>query len=137
MWTARRRHWLLFALIFALGVFLRLYRLDVTQPAFAPDEIDYFLSAKACGVKVLEFSIGMGPAILKKQGKETLYSLRLLPIGGFCSMEGEDTASGDPRAFNNQSPLKRVLILVSGAAMNFLVGLVLILALYAAAEGFI
>ncbi len=47
MWTARRRHWLLFALIFALGVFLRLYRLDVTQPAFAPDEIDYFLSAKA------------------------------------------------------------------------------------------
>lgn len=52
-------------------------------------ELGHFLTAKAMNVKVLEFSIGMGPKILSKQGKETLYSLRLIPFGGFCSMEGE------------------------------------------------
>ena len=53
-------------------------------------ELGHFLVAKACGVKVLEFSIGMGPQLWHKEGKETQYSLRLFPIGGFCAMEGED-----------------------------------------------
>lgn len=61
----------------------------------AVHELGHFLAAKACGVKVNEFAIGMGPALLKKQGKETLYALRLLPIGGFCAMEGEDETTGD------------------------------------------
>ena len=74
-------------------------------------ELGHFLVAKACGVKVTEFAIGMGPQLLKKQGKETVYSLRVLPVGGFCAMEGEDEASEDPRAFNNQSVLRRILIL--------------------------
>ena len=51
-------------------------------------EFGHFIAAKACGVKVNEYSIGMGPALFKKQGGETLYALRLLPIGGYCAMEG-------------------------------------------------
>ena len=54
----------------------------------AGHELGHFLVAKACGVKVNEFALGMGPKILKKQGKETLYTLRAFPIGGFCAMEG-------------------------------------------------
>ena len=87
----------------------------------------HFLVAKACGVKVNEFSMGMGPALLKKQGKETLYSLRALPIGGFCAMEGEDKDTGDPRAFTAKPPWKRALILVAGPVMNFLLGFLMIL----------
>lgn len=89
-------------------------------------EFGHFFTAKLCGVKVLEFSIGMGPTLWKKQGEETQYSLRLLPLGGFCAMEGEDTESDDPRAFTNQHPLKRALILVAGAGMNFLLGYLLV-----------
>lgn len=95
-------------------------------------EFGHFITAKLCGVRVLEFSIGMGPALVKRQGKETLYSLRLLPIGGFCAMEGEDSASTDPRAFTNQNRLKKTLILVAGAGMNFLLGLVLIIVVFSA-----
>ena len=52
-------------------------------------EFGHFIAAKACGVRVNEFSIGMGPAIWKKQKGETLYALRVLPLGGYCAMEGE------------------------------------------------
>ena len=96
----------------------------------AVHEFGHFITAKLCGVRVLEFSIGMGPTLLKKQGAETLYSLRALPIGGFCAME-EDEASSDPRAFPNQSLPKKLLILVAGAGMNFLMGFALILAVFA------
>ena len=102
----------------------------------ATHELGHFLAAKACGVKVLEFAIGMGPAILKKQGKETLYSLRILPLGGFCAMEGEDEDTGDPRAFTRQRTWKRVIILVAGAAMNFITGFILILIVFSTAAGF-
>ena len=68
----------------------------------AVHELGHFLVAKLCGVKVNEFAIGMGPAIFKKQGKETLYSLRILPLGGYCAMEGEDEESEDPRSFSGQ-----------------------------------
>ena len=99
-------------------------------------ELGHFAVAKACGVKVTEFAIGMGPQLLKKKGKETVYSLRALPVGGFCAMEGEEEASEDPRAFNNQSVLKRILILVAGSAMNFLLGFVLLVILYAPSGGY-
>ena len=90
-------------------------------------ELGHFLVAKACGVKVNEFSMGMGPQLWHRQGKETLYSLRALPIGGYCAMEGEDEDTGDPRAFTSRPPWQRVLILCAGAAMNFLLGFLLIL----------
>ena len=99
-------------------------------------ELGHFLAARACGVKVEEFALGMGPQLLKKQGKETLYSLRLLPIGGFCAMMGEDEASDDPRAFNSQAAWKRALILVAGAASNFLVGFLLVVLVFSQSAGY-
>ncbi len=100
-------------------------------------ELGHFAAAKAFGVRVNEFAIGMGPAIFKKQGKETEYSVRCIPIGGYCAMAGEDEASEDPRAFTNQPPLKRVLILVAGSFMNFLLGFVIVLMLYSSAQAFL
>lgn len=63
-------------------------------------ELGHFTVAKLSKIKVNEFSLGMGPAVFKKQGKETLYSLRLLPIGGYVKMEGEDENSEDPDSFS-------------------------------------
>ena len=100
-------------------------------------EFGHFIVAKLCGVKVNEFAIGMGPQLLKKQGRETVYSLRALPIGGFCAMEGEDEDNDDPRSFGRAAGWKRVLILIAGAAMNFLTGLVILLCLYASAKSFV
>lgn len=102
----------------------------------AVHELGHFLTAKACGVKVEEFSIGMGPALFKKQKGDTLYSLRLVPIGGYCAMAGEDEASEDPRAFTSQAPWKRALILVAGSVMNVVFGFVLILGIFSSAEAF-
>ncbi len=99
-------------------------------------ELGHFLVAKACGVKVLEFSMGMGPRLLHWQGAETDYSLRLFPMGGYCAMEGEDEESDDPRSFRNQAAWKRILILFAGAAMNFVFGFILVCILYANAGGF-
>ena len=99
-------------------------------------ELGHFLAAKACGVRVNEYAIGMGPAIFKKQRGETLYALRILPIGGYCAMEGEDDASDDPAALNNQSFWKKLLIFAAGSGMNFITGLVIILLLYAGATAF-
>ena len=90
-------------------------------------ELGHFVAARIFDVKVNEFAFGMGPKILHKQGKETLYSLRLLPFGGFCAMEGEDGDSADPRAFTQKSAWKRAIILFAGAAMNFLLGFLMIL----------
>ena len=62
-------------------------------------EFGHFVAAKSLGVKVNEFSIGMGPAIFKREKGETLYALRCLPIGGYCAMEGEDEETDDPRCY--------------------------------------
>ena len=102
----------------------------------AVHEFGHFAVAKACGVRVNEFSIGMGPLIFQRTKGETDYSLRLLPIGGYCAMEGEDEDSSDPRALNAQPFWKQFLIFVAGAAMNFLTGFVILLCLYAGAAGF-
>lgn len=99
-------------------------------------EFGHFISAKACRVRVDEFAIGMGPAIFKKRRGETLYALRILPLGGFCAM-GEDEESDDPRAFVNQGFWKKFLILCAGSFMNFLLGVILIVIMYSPAQGFI
>ena len=99
-------------------------------------EFGHFTAAKACGVRVEEFAVGMGPVLWKKTKGETQYSLRLVPVGGFCAMTGEDGASEDPRAFTNQAPWKRIIILCAGATMNFIVGLLVIFCLYLSAQGF-
>ena len=87
-------------------------------------EFGHFICAKLSGIKVLEFSVGMGPKLLQKQKGETLYSLRLLPVGGYCAMEGEDTSGDDPRSFRNAKVWKRIIVLVAGAAMNFVLGMI-------------
>ena len=100
-------------------------------------EFGHFTAAKLCGVKVEEFAIGMGPALFKKQKGETVYALRLLPIGGFCAMAGEDEESDDPRAFTNQGFWKKFVILCAGSFMNLVLGIVLILIMYAGAQAFV
>lgn len=102
----------------------------------AVHELGHFLSAKACGVRVNEFSIGMGPAIFHKKKGETEYSLRILPIGGYCAMEGEEEDSEDPHALNNQGFWKKVLIFSAGAIMNFIAGFLIIMILYSSAGAF-
>ena len=87
-------------------------------------EFGHFIFAKLFGVKVNEFAIGMGPAIFKKQGKETKYALRLFPIGGFVSMEGEEEESEDSRAFCNQKTWKRMIIIAAGATFNIILGII-------------
>ncbi|MDE5620544.1 MAG: site-2 protease family protein [Ruminococcus sp.] len=89
-------------------------------------EFGHFICAKLSKVRVLEFSIGMGPKIIQKKKGETMYSLRLLPVGGYCAMEGEDEDSDDPHSFRSAKLWKRMIILVAGAGMNFVLGFVAI-----------
>ena len=89
-------------------------------------ETGHFAAARLCGVKVVEFAIGMGPKIFRREGRETLFTLRALPIGGFCAMEGEDEESNDPRAFSNQKAYKKFIILAAGSAMNFILGFLIL-----------
>lgn len=81
--------------------------------------------AKLFNIKVNEFSVGMGPVIWKKSGKETFYSLRALPIGGFCRMEGEDTKSNDERSFSEAAWYKRFIVVSAGAVLNIILGFVI------------
>lgn len=83
----------------------------------------HFLAAKAVGIRVNEFSIGMGPAILRAQRGETHYSLRLLPIGGYCAMEGEDDASNDPRGYDSAKPWQRFITILAGPMMNLVIAI--------------
>ena len=103
-------------------------------------ELGHFLAAKALGVQVNEFAIGFGPKLLSFGKKETKYSIRLLPLGGFCAMEGEDAAGGgevslavneaamsNPRSFFNKPVWRRVIITVAGVVMNLILGFILLL----------
>ncbi len=94
-------------------------------------ELGHFTAAKLSGVQVNEFSMFMGPAIFKKQVGETLYSLRLIPLGGYCAMEGENEDTDNPRSFQKASWWKRFIILVAGAAMNFVAGFLILLVVFA------
>ena len=99
-------------------------------------ELGHFVAAKLSGVQVNEFSIFMGPALFKKQVGETLYSLRLIPLGGYCAMEGEDGDSDNPRSFDRAAWWKRFIILVAGASMNFVTGLIFLGIYFAPAQQF-
>ena len=92
-------------------------------------EAGHFAVAKLCKVKVNEFAIGFGPAIWKKQGKETKYAIRLIPLGGFVSMEGEDERSEDTRSFSKASIPKRMAIVVAGATVNIIFAIIVYFAL--------
>ena len=89
-------------------------------------EFGHFFFAKLFKVKVNEFAVGFGPALFKKQKGETLYSVRLIPFGGYCAMEGEDEESDDPRSFQSKKVWKRIIIVAAGAINNLILGLVLV-----------
>ena len=93
-------------------------------------EFGHFIVAKLCNMKVLKFSIGFGPKILKKQGKETEYSLRAFPLGGFVQLEGEDEESDDDRSFTNRPIWQRLLVLLAGVTMNIFIALFIYLCIY-------
>ena len=99
-------------------------------------EFGHFAAAKLSGVQVNEFALFMGPAIFKKQAGETLYTIRSIPIGGYCAMEGEDEDTDNPRSFQKAAVWKRLVILVAGAAMNFVAGVLLLGIVYAPAQQF-
>lgn len=86
-------------------------------------EMGHFFAAKACGMRVSEFSLGMGPTILKKQGKDTLYTVKLLPIGGSVQL-GEDEESDDPRSFRNKPAWQKIIVLAAGPVMNLILGII-------------
>ncbi|WMJ82029.1 M50 family metallopeptidase [Clostridium sp. MB40-C1] len=88
-------------------------------------ELGHFTFAKLNGVKVEEFSIGMGPKLFGIQGKETLYAFRAVPIGGYVRMLGEEGDSTDERAFSNKSPSQRLSIVAAGPIMNFILAIIL------------
>jgi len=106
----------LFALLF-FGVIIMIH------------ECGHFACAKLFKVKVNEFSLGMGPALFKRKKGDTLYALRLFPIGGYVAMEGEDDASEDDRAFNKKPVWQKMIIVVAGALMNLILGFILMVLL--------
>ncbi len=91
-------------------------------------EFGHFLAGRLLGFKIEEFAIGFGPKIFKKRLKSgMLFSIRPLPLGGFCQFEGEDEEGNEsPTAFNNQKPWKRIIVLLSGAMFNFISGIIII-----------
>lgn len=97
-------------------------------------ELGHFVAAKLSGVQVNEFSIFMGPALVKWERGETKYAIRCIPFGGYCAMEGEDGGSDNPRAFTSAVWWKRLIILVAGAFMNFVAGLLILVAIYIPAQ---
>ncbi len=89
-------------------------------------EFGHFIAAKLLGVRVNEFAVGFGPKLFKKKLGETVYAVNLVPLGGYCAMEGEEEASGDEKAFCNKKPWRRFLIVIMGAIFNLLLGVIII-----------
>ena len=103
----------------------------------AVHEFGHFITAKLLGVQVNEFALCMGPALWQRKWGETTYSLRLIPIGGYCAMEGEDEQSDNPRAFTSKPAWVRAIILVAGVTMNFLTGLLILVILFSTSKAFV
>ena len=142
-----------------MSIFITLIAaLIVFSAVIAIHEFGHFTVAKLCGIQVNEFSIGMGPALWKKIYKGTQYSLRALPVGGYVALEGEESpesqqaeAVRDEREAEDENPVppeqrtgiplneapvwQRVLVMVAGAFMNFVLGFVVLVILVAAQEG--
>lgn len=89
-------------------------------------ELGHFIAGKIFGFKINEFAIGFGPKLYSKTNKKTgeVFSIRALPLGGFCAFEGEDEENPSKDAFNNQKPWKRLIVLVSGVLFNFIFGII-------------
>lgn len=85
----------------------------------------HFLVAKLFNVKIKQFAIGFGPTIWKKQGKETSYELKAIPMGGFVNMLGEDEPVEDQRAYNQKTIPQKIAILLAGGTVNIIFGLIL------------
>ncbi len=110
-----------FSIIFAILIFSILIFVH---------ELGHFVAAKLSGVQVNEFAIFMGPAIFKKQKGETLYSIRCIPLGGYCAMEGEDEDTNSLRSFQKAAWWKRLIILVAGSFMNLVIGFLLLMLVF-------
>ncbi|MCL1901796.1 MAG: site-2 protease family protein [Firmicutes bacterium] len=96
-------------------------------------ELGHYLAAKCLGFKVKQFSIGMGPAIFSRVSKKNgeKFAIRCIPLGGFCSFEGDDeNESNNPMAFNNQKPWKRIIVLISGALANIIVSILILITIF-------
>ncbi len=103
----------------------------------ATHEWGHFIAARLCGVTVHEFAIGMGPAIWKRTGKKgTVFSLRALPVGGYCAMEGEEEESDDPNSLHKKGFWQKIAIFAAGALMNFLTGVLILLLLNLGASAY-
>ena len=100
-------------------------------------EFGHFIAAKLLGVRVNEFAVGFGPKLFSKQIGETNYAFNLIPLGGYCAMEGEDEGSDDERAFCNKKPWRRFLIVVMGAVFNLLLGLIIVAIILAPSKQFL
>lgn len=92
-------------------------------------ELGHFLVAIKSGIQVNEFAIGMGPKIFQKEKNGIFYSVRVFPIGGYVSIEGEDEESNNPKAFNNAKASSRLAVIVAGAIMNFILGFIILVGL--------
>lgn len=90
-------------------------------------EFGHYIVARLLNFKILEYAIGFGPAIFKSKKTEIQYSVRCIPLGGYCKFEGEDAQSEDPRAFNNQAVWKRMLVVMAGGVFNIILGFILFL----------
>ncbi len=99
-------------------------------------EFGHFIAAKLMGVRVNEFAVGFGPKLFKKKMGETTYAVNLIPLGGYCAMEGEDETSDDERAFCNKKPWRRFIIVIAGAVFNLILGVVLVAVSLAPGEMF-
>ncbi len=99
-------------------------------------EFGHFIAAKLLGVRVNEFAVGFGPRLFSKQWGETKYAFNLVPLGGYCAMEGEDEDSTDSKAFCNKAPWRRFLIVVMGAVFNLLLGVIIVSIILAPTERF-
>ncbi len=102
-------------------------------------EFGHYIVAKKCGIGVNEFSIGMGPTIYKKQGKETTFYIKALPIGGFVKLEGEDEEADkdNHKAFGNKTKTQRIAVLLAGAVMNIICGFIIVLIINCFVSGFV
>lgn len=99
-------------------------------------EFGHFITAKILGVRVNEFAVGFGPKLFSKKWGETTYALKLIPLGGYCAMEGEDETSTDSRAFCNKAAWRRFFIVIMGAVFNLLLGFIIVMIILAPTKAF-
>ena len=109
-----------YALYIVLAVLMLLLMITV-------HEAGHYFAGKIFGFGIEEFSIGFGPKLFSRRKKSgELFSVRLIPLGGYCAFSGEDKESDDPKAFNNKKPWQRIIVLVAGAFMNYITAIVII-----------